>query len=255
MLRRSKIWNRAIIVIATALALESQSILAENRLLLRKGPGNSISVQLSNTDPIAGFQFSIIARGGITLGSYEGSDRTATAGLGVYQYLVDDSTLNVVLLAPYRSSLSAGVGVIGKVSFTLNRPSGSDTARVFLNRVVICNAAAQYLEVTTSQLAWTTQENSDTQTSGFTLEQNFPNPFNPSTTITYRLEKPDRVRLEVHDIAGRLVSTLVDQYQSIGRYTVKWNAYDGISKLASGMYFASLHVGNMVAVGKMILTK
>ena len=251
---RQRIWIQA--VIALALVFQTHLTLAENRLSLRKTSVSTIAVELSNTDGIAGFQFSINAYGGIVLRSYEGAERMNAAGMTVYQYAKDASTLNVVILAPVRSSLPAGQGTIGTIAFSFDKSATADTARVFLSRVVICNAEAQYLDVTTAGLTWNVQGTGITQACDFVLEQNYPNPFNPSTTITYSLLKSANVRLAVYDIAGRQVNTIVSQYQLEGRYSVKWNADDGQgSKLASGMYFARLQVGDQVAVKKMIVTK
>ncbi len=60
-----------------------------------------------------------------------------------------------------------------------------------------------------------------------------PNPFNPHTTVTYFVEQPNTVRLSIHDVRGRLVTTLVDQWQPSGRHSVLWNGAD----LGSGLYF------------------
>jgi flagellar hook assembly protein FlgD len=77
------------------------------------------------------------------------------------------------------------------------------------------------------------------------LQQNYPNPFNPVTTIAYDLGFVDgplqRVSLNVYDILGRNVKTLVNEQQSIGRYRLKWNGKDqnGVP-VASGIYFVHL---------------
>jgi enterochelin esterase-like enzyme len=68
------------------------------------------------------------------------------------------------------------------------------------------------------------------------LEQNYPNPFNPSTEIRYQVSGVSDVRLEVFDVLGRKVSTLVSERQAAGNYTVNFNA----SGLASGIYFYRL---------------
>ncbi|MFN3637291.1 MAG: DUF4876 domain-containing protein [Chloroherpetonaceae bacterium] len=75
-----------------------------------------------------------------------------------------------------------------------------------------------------------------TKPEGFALEQNYPNPFNPTTTITYQLPTVSNVKLEVFDMLGRKVSTLVSQTQNAGRYQANFNA----SSLTSGMYFYRL---------------
>ena len=73
----------------------------------------------------------------------------------------------------------------------------------------------------------------------FGLSQNYPNPFNPSTTLVYSLEKPGHARLEVFDISGRRVATLVDEDTSAGRHEIMWRP----AELASGIYFSRLTVG------------
>ena len=251
---RQRIWIQA--VIALALVFQTHLTLAENRLSLRKTSVSTIAVELSNTDGIAGFQFSINARGGIVLGSYEASERMNVAGMTVFQYAKDASTLNVVILAPVRSSLPSGQGTIGAIALSFNGTATADSARVFLSGVIICNTEAQSLDVTTNDLIWNVKQTAITQAGDFVLEQNYPNPFNPSTTITYRLLRSANVSLAVYDITGRQINLMVSQYQSEGQYSVKWNAEDGQgSKLASGMYVARLQVGDQVAIRKMIVTK
>jgi hypothetical protein len=238
-----------------AVVIQVHTILAQNRLSLLREPGNRIALHLSNTDRVAGLQFSINAHG-IAMGAYEGTERTASAALGIYQYLKDESTMNVVILAPVRSFLPAGEGAIGNVSFTVKTVTGDDTIQVSLSRVVICDVDAKALNVTSAPLSWQNHQVSDSQQKDFALEQNYPNPFNPSTTIAYRLDKPAHVRLAVYDMRGRQVRMLVDQYQPEGRYDVRWYANDGDGMMpASGTYFAQLRVGNQTAIKKMVYAK
>ncbi|MEX0928113.1 MAG: T9SS type A sorting domain-containing protein, partial [Balneolales bacterium] len=86
----------------------------------------------------------------------------------------------------------------------------------------------------------------------FELEQNYPNPFNPVTVIRYNLVEEVPVRLEVFDILGRKVETLVDEPgQRVGSYDVR---FDG-GGLASGIYLYRLQAGDYTQTGKMTLTK
>ena len=85
----------------------------------------------------------------------------------------------------------------------------------------------------------------------FSLGQNFPNPFNPSTEITYQIAKAGYVRLEVYDILGREVAELVDKREAAGRYSVTFDA----SGLPSGVYFYRLTTNEKVGVKKMVLLK
>lgn len=85
----------------------------------------------------------------------------------------------------------------------------------------------------------------------FTLFQNFPNPFNPATTIKYRLHKPAAVMLKIYNIAGQEVATLADASQNPGEYAVKWQP----SGLSNGIYFYQLRAGNFCKTMKLILQK
>jgi hypothetical protein len=85
----------------------------------------------------------------------------------------------------------------------------------------------------------------------YSLEQNFPNPYNPSTTIKYQLPKDGLVRLKVLDILGREVTTLVNENKIAGFYEVNFYA----SPLPSGIYFYRLEAGQFIQVKKMMLIK
>lgn len=85
----------------------------------------------------------------------------------------------------------------------------------------------------------------------FALSQNYPNPFNPTTVINYQLPVNSRVKLQVFDMLGREVATLVDEQKSAGSYNVSWNA----ANLASGIYIYRLQAGANVFTRKMTLIK
>ncbi len=87
--------------------------------------------------------------------------------------------------------------------------------------------------------------------SSFQLLQNYPNPFNPTTTISYELSANSFVTLKVYDILGREVATLVNETQSPGEYSVK---FDG-SRFASGVYFYRMSAGNYTSIKKAALVK
>ncbi len=91
----------------------------------------------------------------------------------------------------------------------------------------------------------------------FALANNFPNPFNPATTIRYALPQAADVELTVYNVVGQPVRTLVAEHQSAGRYVVEWDATDDSGhSLSSGMYFYRLQAGGeFAAVEKMLLLK
>ncbi len=227
-----------------------------NQVDLRRTEENVIAVEVSNTDEVSGIQFTVNARGGIVLGQISSGLRAATAHLEVYQYRENDSTLNVIIITSTFSPLTAGSGTIGRLSFT-SAPNGpNDTVRVFLSNLLVCNARAELVTMSSTRLEWIPQVSNGVASVAFRLGQNYPNPFNPSTIIAYTLSGSAHVRLAIYDITGREVRTLVDQDQSAGSYSVQWNALEhGSSALASGVYIARLQVGDRVASKKMLFAK
>jgi len=85
----------------------------------------------------------------------------------------------------------------------------------------------------------------------FRLHQNFPNPFNPSTTISFAIGRAAFVRLKVYDVLGKEVATLVNETKQAGTYDVQWNA----SNLPSGVYFYQLQAGEFSDMKKMALIR
>lgn len=85
----------------------------------------------------------------------------------------------------------------------------------------------------------------------FSLSQNYPNPFNPATTIEFSLRKDAKVKLEVFDLLGRHVATLVDGQQHAGQHSVEFNA----SSLASGFYVYRLSSPELTVAKKMMILK
>jgi len=85
----------------------------------------------------------------------------------------------------------------------------------------------------------------------FYLDQNFPNPLNPSTTIKYSIPKSSQVSLKIFNMLGEELETLVNEEKTVGTYEVNWNA----ANLPSGVYFYRLQAGDFVQTRKMILLK
>jgi hypothetical protein len=85
----------------------------------------------------------------------------------------------------------------------------------------------------------------------FTLSQNYPNPFNPTTQIAYKISAPGKVLLEVYNVLGKRVATLVNASQPAGEYVASFNA----SGYPSGIYYYKLVSGQSQQVRSMTLIK
>ena len=90
----------------------------------------------------------------------------------------------------------------------------------------------------------------------FALLLNYPNPFNPETTIRYNLKEVGPVSLVVYDITGQLVKTLTQGEQPAGQYQITWDGRNTAgTQVASGVYLYELRAGGFRAVPKMVLMK
>lgn len=93
--------------------------------------------------------------------------------------------------------------------------------------------------------------------SEFELKQNFPNPFNPETVISYQLSVASNVNLKIHDIQGRVIATLVNEEQLAGSYNVSFNSKQttNYTSLSAGIYFYTLMISGFTQTKKMVFLK
>ncbi len=114
-----------------------------------------------------------------------------------------------------------------------------------------------YDNIVVNSLTTSVDDNSETGLpNGFSLEQNYPNPFNPETQISYQLATGGYISLNIYDLLGREIKTLVSEDQPSGNYTVSWNGKDESGNIVpSGIYLYTLNAGNIVESKKMILMK
>ena len=90
----------------------------------------------------------------------------------------------------------------------------------------------------------------------YALQQNFPNPFNPGTTIRYSLPQAEPVSLKIYDMAFQVVRHLVNQHQGAGSHKVVWDGLDASgAPTANGVYIYELRASEFRALRKMVLIK
>jgi hypothetical protein len=85
----------------------------------------------------------------------------------------------------------------------------------------------------------------------FELSQNYPNPFNPTTTIQFTIAEAGNVKIDIYNVTGKLIQTLINSYYARGTFNVNWNAMN----CASGVYFYRIETGTFSQVKKMVLLK
>jgi flagellar hook assembly protein FlgD len=85
----------------------------------------------------------------------------------------------------------------------------------------------------------------------FSLDRAYPNPFNPTTTLSFAIPVYSEVSLSIYNLQGREVSTLISGYMDAGYHSVAWNA----SSYSSGVYFVKMVAGEYLSTQKLVLVK
>ncbi len=107
-----------------------------------------------------------------------------------------------------------------------------------------------------TSLVTTVENGANSRPESFELNQNFPNPFNPSTVISYQLSASSKVVLKIYDSLGRIIATLVNEQQAAGKHTVLWNGVDeNGNHVSSGVYYYQLIIPSGAQAKKAILIK
>ncbi len=164
-----------------------------------------------------------------------------------------DAGERIVFLTPdpYRTQFSNTHAQIATLipSGSLILPTVGDTNFVFTKRPL--TSEDRYRFTTEPGNVVGVEELKSDRPYAFELLQNYPNPFNPTTTIKYNIPHSGRVTLNIYNILGQKVKTLVNEVMPGGTYRVLFEAH----ALASGVYFYSLGFNNQIATSKMVLLK
>jgi predicted outer membrane repeat protein len=165
-------------------------------------------------------------------------------------YLVHETNpkeFSILMDNPKDKGAKAGDGTIDNSLFSLMK-IGSDSLCLVINDQTQGGARIIFVG---PQSAVTTPD-----ATKFALEQNYPNPFNASTRITFSVADRSNVRIEIFDIKGALVKTLVNEALTAGEYPVVWDGTDNNnSVIASGTYICKMTAGDFTQTVKMTLNK
>lgn len=150
---------------------------------------------------------------------------------------VDESLLNIEIDTAITMLTISSKGFIGDTKIGIKV---TDTNGDFIEDSVIVSVSMS-----------TSNENENNIPTNFTLSQNYPNPFNPSSTIKFGIPEAAVVKLEIYNLLGQKVKSLVNEKKSVGFHAVTFDA----SNLTSGMYIYRIQAGSFVQIKKMTLIK
>jgi hypothetical protein len=244
------------------------------------GAGNlTMSLAYNFMDDVSGFQFNLLSDDGaganvLTLtGAAGGVTDPCDTGCG---FTVSSSATTVLGFSFSGAIIPAGSGDFLTLTATYNVANNGTVVNITAledcdsdgttaceqnadnTRMLLSDADAQPLESSFISSAWTVGDGTldNEQPLAYELSANYPNPFNPSTTIDYSIATAGEVNIIVYDMMGREVRTLVSNFATPGSYSVVWDAVnnDGLS-VSAGMYVYKMISGDFVEVNKMLLVK
>lgn len=142
-------------------------------------------------------------------------------------------------------------GILAEVIYKAEEESKSDVAgEIRLRKVLLSTGNAGYVRITDIKTTAVQRSESDVPEE-YALEKNYPNPFNPSTTIRFSLPEKSKVELTVFNVLGKQVASPVDKTMQAGRHQVTFNA----SGLSSGIYIYKIEAGHFSKIRKMVVVK
>ena len=232
--------------------------------------GFDVQIDYMSDAEIGGYQFDFLSDGALTVTGGSGGASTAFDGITVGN--------NVVLAFSFSgTTIAAASELTHLITLSTTVNNGSDGSNVLLeakndcvendpgncvSRLVVSDAVGGSVDADFHEAAWTvgsetfSLDNEIVNPITFSLGNNYPNPFNPSTAIEFSIAEPSFVSLSIFDASGRLVKTLVSESKVADHYSVNWDGTnDNGVFVSAGMYLYKIDAGNFVETKKMLLVK
>lgn len=232
-----------------------------------------VPLELANSEPMTALDLPLEFSKGVTLEEVQ-FEGTLSESFD-FRYANIDNSKNLVVLGfipmvyGVNPDLASGKGVLANLVFSIQDP---DLKAIELTPTTIeepshvpmfiyTNDKGEQIDVTPELVGFNAElpvsdVSGGTLPKSFALRQNAPNPFNPTTVISYDLPKPGHVSLEVFNVLGQKVKTLVNGFQEAGSKDVIWDGTDNSgSAVASGIYFYRIGAGEFNATKKMMMLK
>ena len=160
--------------------------------------------------------------------------------------------------APFTDEVDEDIPANATLEFTMyfdTDLNNEGTGEVDMRLSSMTNPGESY-DLTFTAITKRTTSVSDNTPTQFALQQNFPNPFNPTTTIEYSVPKIAHISLRVYDLLGREVKSLVNASRVAGSYRIVWDGKNNSGEIMpSGYYLYKMQTGNFTATKRMMLMK
>ena len=223
---------------------------------------NTIDVYLENYVPVYGMQFQINLDQLVDVDLTQLNFENGVGGRGEefgWTFMVNESGLVLGLSQGDGNPIKAGEGLLTQISWNGNEFS-QISGSISIDNPQVSGYFGSELSIETGE-PHTFIPNLNTNEinrlpSAFALHPAYPNPFNPTTQIRYDLSSNENVKIDIYDVMGRKIKSLINKYQVAGHYSAKWNAENELGgPVPAGMYICSMHAGDFRKNIKMILIK
>ncbi|MFC1552584.1 leucine-rich repeat domain-containing protein [Candidatus Latescibacterota bacterium] len=165
---------------------------------------------------------------------------------------ISENTIQILLYSSSMNSIKSGSGSVIQLLFEHKSDLQTDDIRIENALLADLNNNNVTVDIG-NELVFVENEAGPLL---FNLGQNYPNPFNPTTEIVYSIASDNHVSLEVFNISGQLVRTLVNEYKPSGNYKVQWDGKDNVgTSLPAGLYLYRLQSGANKDINKMMMIK
>ena len=244
-------WNKPIPPLGQPQAKQAELVSESPSLILRwcdSAEQPTLEVVIDNASDVAGFEMDLISEEGkidiqnVEAGAILNQEGNTVQILGP-QFTDKKDRVKIGLICFGSHPGSSGSGVLAKVMLE------GDQIPVRVEEIQLVDKEGH--PVSLSSISNPCAEDQVQIPENFFLEQNYPNPFNSKTRILYGLPEKRHVRIEIYNLAGQHMETLIDEERSAGSYEVLWNP-DG---MPSGIYFYRFVAGEFVETKKLVLQK
>ncbi|HPN34489.1 MAG TPA: FlgD immunoglobulin-like domain containing protein [bacterium] len=257
--------KRKWLMLASSLMLAGTALAVDSVVRLGGGAGapgtqnNIISMSLDNVDPVKSMQVQIADLPNcLRPDSVWLTERCRD--FNVY-YNDVDGNLNIIVISG-NQYLAPGSGEVLRISYTVAEDTDTLTqVALHLSKAIVVgqNYVSLPVQIVDNQFTLTGATAVDQRVGmpvAFTLEQNFPNPFNPATQIPFSLQKEGWVRLAVFNSLGQRIRTLVEGHRQPGVYRAMWDGCDDFGRpVAAGLYLYRLDAGSQSLTRHMLYVK
>lgn len=220
-------------------------------------PGATITIPLNlnnpSATPIDAFGVTFLYPTGLL--TFDRTENTGTLTQGWISIAGRENVSGQITIGGFHTTAATGSGVLINMLFHAKEGvSGRDSLKLrnFRDDLATATTTDGVFDIRTA----VENRNSDLIPGQFDLSQNYPNPFNPETRIKFQLPRTSQVRIEVLNLLGQRIATLVDERWPAGDYELQWDGRDEQGQSApSGIYLCRLQAGSFVETRKMMLVR